>query len=606
MKYLFSLLFLFAFSSFFSQKIELENINGKYYYVHLVEKGNTLYQIKRKYNVEISDIVKVNPGLESHLIIGQRVLVPADINTIYHKVKPSETLYSLSRHYKVSQDSIINDNPSSKDGIKIGQTLIIRNAVKRHKLESLVSDSKSTINVDSSEVVVSDFNNNADSLIKYVVQPGETIYSLSKRYMCDLNELKKLNNIVSSVIKDGQVLLIPIPTKNGINASYRHIQADSIVISGVDTLILDSTLLFPNKVKYNVAIFLPLYLQKGSKKTKGEKREAYSSIDYLMGAKLALKALSKKRRVAFDVYAYDYKSDSASINDILNRQEFDSIDLVFSPFDAGEALLVANWCLLNNIQMVTPIPKATRWVSNNPMVYHSIPSNESMLKTFANKMLSEKYLNRQVVLINSGNPNDDDLFDAFRGVFYSDSNKMNKKLITSSMNDFTDYLSKDSSSILVLASDNDVVITEFLSKIDLDSKVTLFGNKQWLKNKEYGKELMKSSRFMYADFNNFYINKPSIKLVHKKYRATWQSHINKMVVHGYDVVHFFSSYLLLKEPYKKGLMTNFDIQPNLINGGFENVSCFITSNEIKKALKKKREAEEKLQVEQSLQNKSNE
>ena len=605
MKFLFCLLFLFSFSCFFSQKIELENVNGKYYYVHLIEKGHTLYQLKRQYNVEISDIVKVNPGLESHLIIGQRVLVPAYINTIYHKVKPSETLYSLSRHYKVSLDSIINDNPSSKNGIKIGQTLIIRNAVKRHELESLDSDSKSTVNIDSIDVKENNFPNNADSLIKYVVQPGETIYSLSKRYMCDLNELKKLNNIVSSGIKDGQVLLIPIPTKNGINPSYRHIQADSIVMSGADTLILDSTLLFPNKVKYNIAIFLPLYLQKGSEKTKREKREAYSSIDYLMGAKLALKAISKKRGIAFDVYAYDYKSDSASINDILNKQEFDSIDLVFSPFDAGEALLVANWCLLNNIQMVTPIPKATRWVSNNAMVYHSIPSNESMLKSFANKMLSEKYLNRQVVLINSGNPNDDDLFDAFRGVFYSDSNKMNKKLITSSMNDFTDYLSKDSTSILVLASDNDDVITEFLSKVNLDSSnFTLFGNKQWFKNKKYGKILMESSRFMYADFNNFYINKPSIRLVHKKYRSAWQSHINKMVVHGYDVVHFFSSYLLLKDPYKKGLMTNFDIQPNLINGGFENVSCFITSNEIKENLKKKREEEEKLKVEESLKNKN--
>ncbi len=606
MKFINSFIFLFIFSSFFSQKIELENINGKYYYVHLIEKGNTLYQLKRKYNVEISDIIKVNPGLESHLIIGQRVLVPAYINTIYHKVKPSETLYSISRHYKVSLDSLTNDNPSSKDGIKIGQTLIVRNAVKRHELDDLISDDKNTKSIDSTEVLENEFPNNADSLIKYVVQPGETIYSISKRYMCDLNELKKLNNMISSSINDGQVIFIPIPTKNGINASYRHIESDSIVMSGVDTLILDSSLLFPKKVKYNVAIFLPLYLQKGSSKTKREKIETYSSIDFLMGAKLALKALSKKRKIAFDVYAYDYKSDSASIHDILDRPEFDSIDLVFSPFDAGEALLVANWCLLNNIQMVTPIPKATRWVSNNPMVYHSIPSHEAMLKSFAHRMLSEKYLNRQVVLINSGNPNDDDLFDAFRGVFYSDSNKLNKKLIISSMNDFTDYLSKDSTSILVLASNNDVVITEFLSKINFDSKVTIFGNKQWFKNEKYGKELMKSSKFIYADFNNFNINNPSIKSVHKKYRAAWQAHINKMVVHGYDVVHFFSSYLLLKDPYKKGLMMKFDIQPNKINGGFENVSCYITSNKIKETLKKQREKEEKLKVEESLRNKTTE
>ena len=50
-------------------------------------------------------------------------------------------------------------------------------------------------------------------------------------------------------------------------------------------------------------------------------------------------------------------------------------------------------------------------------------------------------------------------------------------------------------------------------------------------------------------------------------------------------------------------MMKFDIQPNPINGGFENVSCYITSNQIKEDLKKKREEEEKLKVEESLKNK---
>ncbi len=43
----------------------------------------------------------------------------------------------------------------------------------------------------------------------YTVQSGDTLYSISKRYNVDVNDLKTINNLQSDNIKVGQKLLIP-------------------------------------------------------------------------------------------------------------------------------------------------------------------------------------------------------------------------------------------------------------------------------------------------------------------------------------------------------------------------------------------------------------
>jgi hypothetical protein len=43
---------------------------------------------------------------------------------------------------------------------------------------------------------------------KYVVQPGDTLYNISKRFMLSVDELKDLNSMTDNVIKIGQELII--------------------------------------------------------------------------------------------------------------------------------------------------------------------------------------------------------------------------------------------------------------------------------------------------------------------------------------------------------------------------------------------------------------
>ena len=44
----------------------------------------------------------------------------------------------------------------------------------------------------------------ADSIIEYIVQFGETMYTISRRYMCGIKHLKKINNFTSNDLSIGQ------------------------------------------------------------------------------------------------------------------------------------------------------------------------------------------------------------------------------------------------------------------------------------------------------------------------------------------------------------------------------------------------------------------
>ncbi|MEJ2004711.1 MAG: LysM peptidoglycan-binding domain-containing protein [Cyclobacteriaceae bacterium] len=89
--------------------IGIEKIDGNVYVLHKVEEKETLYSLSKRYEVEISDIIKVNPASEFGLNIGEILKipliserVPEEDGRIVHKVKPGETLYSISREYGVS------------------------------------------------------------------------------------------------------------------------------------------------------------------------------------------------------------------------------------------------------------------------------------------------------------------------------------------------------------------------------------------------------------------------------------------------------------------------------------------------------------------------
>ena len=124
---------------------EVVVFNGKEYYIHIVEKGHTLYSLTRVYEIPMEEIIFENPSAKIQLSIGQELKIPVtsrdkavkqslrsdDDEFFYHVVKRDETMRSIASVYLISRRDLERSNTDLFDPLKTGQYIKIPVAAKR-------------------------------------------------------------------------------------------------------------------------------------------------------------------------------------------------------------------------------------------------------------------------------------------------------------------------------------------------------------------------------------------------------------------------------------------------------------------------------------------
>ena len=130
------------------------------------------------------------------------VLVAQD-SGIIHIVKSGETITQIANFYKIKAKDIYTYNQLDKNGyIKVGQKLNIPKTVKNTaKKESLVTTTK---------------RNNGSF---HIIEPGETLYKISKDHNVSIQQLRDLNNLQNDNIKLGDTLFFSKQKNNAIVVS---------------------------------------------------------------------------------------------------------------------------------------------------------------------------------------------------------------------------------------------------------------------------------------------------------------------------------------------------------------------------------------------------
>jgi len=82
------------------------------FFLHTVERGQTVYSISRMYNVSTEEIYRLNPESRKVIRIGNILKIPqVSSSYLYHTIQPQETLYGLSQKYHMKGEDIIKANP---------------------------------------------------------------------------------------------------------------------------------------------------------------------------------------------------------------------------------------------------------------------------------------------------------------------------------------------------------------------------------------------------------------------------------------------------------------------------------------------------------------
>ena len=192
-------------------------INGSKFYVHTVQPGETLYGLSKAYEVGEKVILQHNPAAAQGLRAGESIKIPfvSDVpqpksdrklrkTFDIHTVTQGETLYGISRKYEIPIQTVIEDNPNLDPAhLRLGERILIR------KKEIGSEDEAGTR--EQWEAYRNSLNSVAEEGFAYhIVKPGETFYSLSRRFGITEDRLGTLNGgLKPADLKAGAIIKLP-------------------------------------------------------------------------------------------------------------------------------------------------------------------------------------------------------------------------------------------------------------------------------------------------------------------------------------------------------------------------------------------------------------
>jgi serpin B len=183
--------------------------------IHWVEKGESLYSISKKYGVAVEQIKLLNKMTENNVKVGQELLIQegetkgietnnANLNTVMnsiHEVNPGETLFSIAKKYNLTLEELKALNGINENKVSLGQKLIVR-ATEKTKTVAPTPLPKPTI---ATTIQKPQTSLKQD---KYIVQEGDTLWKISKKFNIPVEKIKTLNKLKSEVLEVGQQLTL--------------------------------------------------------------------------------------------------------------------------------------------------------------------------------------------------------------------------------------------------------------------------------------------------------------------------------------------------------------------------------------------------------------
>lgn len=246
--------------------------------IHVVQPGETLWAISKKYQVTVDDMVNWNGLATGTLSVGQElILMPAAAEaneatkpnetaladtlsviekalqkisnpkpdekadtpivkkeeekdvTQYHIVQQGESLWSISRKYNVSVVELSAWNHLESGMLSVGEKLIV---VDPSILSKEKQENETQVNETAAQEEI--LESSSDKIPEYhEVQPGESLWSIAKKYLISVEELLSLNGLTKeSALRVGQKIRLLLDTKS----QEASITYETYLVKGGDSL----------------------------------------------------------------------------------------------------------------------------------------------------------------------------------------------------------------------------------------------------------------------------------------------------------------------------------------------------------------------------------
>ena len=335
-----------------------------------------------------------------------------------YTVQKSEGLYAISQRFSVPQSLIIEANPGVENGLKLGQLIKVPQGVS-----------------------TTDKKNNAPVKIgkdQHVVKAKETLYGLSKKYNCTVDELLELNPWATH-LTIGAVLQIPSkkvesqksqvesqckPSAETSSLDYAEAQpdfmseanrvesqkskvesqdkqkknekkniwswfskskeiADTTSVATVDSVAAtedtQSWWLKQQESEIKVAILLPFMLDSLHRDASMDR-----FVEFYQGCLLAIDSLAKQG-LSTEIYTYDIGKDTQSLQAVLQESALSKVDLIIGPAYQNQVKEVADFASKHRIPTVVPFSSSIPEITSNPYLFEVVTPQKELYTRLVQK-----------------------------------------------------------------------------------------------------------------------------------------------------------------------------------------------------------------------------
>ncbi len=598
------------------------------FYYHKVSQKQTIFSIAKQYGITANDLIRYNPEVTNGLKEGEvlkipvrltekkdsgaqqadavptKEPVPSDYNV--HQVVSGETLYSLEQRYGIAHEEMMKWNPELGNGLKAGMKLKIPVKSATQPVDTVAP---------------------SQSVTKYQVEKGETLFSISTRFGVEVSELKKANpSLLSRSLEAGETILIPQQSTQttGTDSKKSLANAGGAEKSAVQETSGCTPLSGRISQKYKVALLLPFNLPGNdqvdplnldktillSKVVTSKQQQVadtsmvlgFANIDpkiegfleFYEGALLAIDSLQNKG-MKIELYVFD-AGNQKMIDGLLQLDEFRDMNLIIGPVYPELQVTVASFAAKNRIPMISPLSPAGNLEQNNSFYFKVNPDKEYQLEQTANYAGGE-FANKNFILLQvKGNSSSQEakLGELMREKLGGKSAKNlfhEYSFQQQGVNEIKPLLDETGENIFMIPTDNEAQVSIAITNLNALAEhynIVLMATPSLIKLKSLQTESFHRIRLRYLSpyFTDY--NSPLVRRFVGQYREIFSDEPTQFSFQGFDVSYYFLSALYRFGKDFRNCLPDYPMELTQMAfhfskvapmGGFMNKGLFVTAYE---------------------------
>lgn len=469
------------------------------------------------------------------------------------------------------------------------------------------------------------------------VEPGQTLYGISKMYNVGIKEIQKANSLPAEGLQLGQTLKIRkggsgmpnpsdqmvVPDKSNANlnveSGYHLVQPGETAFSisqkyklkldelyalnpgaengiGINQKLRISSKTSANTTfqvapkategKFKVYLLLPILAGvPDSTITQRQKVIRQTALELYRGMLLSEQEM-EQLGVKVEVEVIDFYDNVEQIKIWTQGDRLNDADLIIGPLFKESLEALAPWAKKRNIWIVCPVPISNKILMGNERIIKAFPSDVSQWGATARYVVENKSKVVPVFLYAGKTEAEKKRADAFKSS-YLKSGQKNIKVSTNIDSLLTARAGQMDSMVVVVPSQSPDLARKFNGKAHLFQRTWLLGMSEWVDHLSEGDAEGESKNKLKFTFTrsaqtHSESEDPDVAAWIKRYHKSYFTHPTEYSFCGHDILKSFVEQnakgqinLLENEMQINGLFCNIDLMQVGRGNGFENIGVVI-------------------------------